>query len=140
MAKLIPLASSKKTIYNGTHGNASFAIGKASISAEVGDSVKLFSLDVGVQLVSATISNAAFGAGVKGTVYFVPKGEAAASKYAVTAEIDLATAKVTSSDANGWFPTELEDVPHDVILVITGAKAVAKDLSYRISTTSIGNL
>ena len=140
MTKLIALPSSKKTIYNGTSGNLSTAIGKADITAEVGDTVKLFALDVGVQLVKATLSNKAFGAGVKGTVYCVPKGEAVASKYQVTAELDLATAKVHNSDDNGWFPTKLEDVPHDVVIVITGAKAAAKELAYRIETTSIGNL
>lgn len=140
MAKMIPLASSKKTIYNGTHGNASVAIGGASITAEAGDSVKLAVLDVGVQLVNATVHNAAFGAGVKGTVYCVPKGEAVADKYKVTGEIDLSSSKATNSDDNGWFPTQLEDVKRDVIMVISGADVTGKELKYRITTTSIGNL
>jgi hypothetical protein len=140
MAKVISLPSSKKTIYNGTSGNASVAIGSATVTAAVGDTVKLFSLDVGVQLATATISNAAFGAGVKGKVYCLPKGEAVATKYQVTEEIDMAAAKVTNSDDHGWFPTSLEDVPHDVVIVITGAAATKKALSYRIMTTSIGNL
>lgn len=140
MSKLIALPSSKKTIYNGTHGNASVALGGATISADVNDIVRLFSCDVGVQLVNATLSNKAFGAGVKAVMYFVPRGEAPASKYQVIPEFDVATAKVTHTDDHGWFPTTLEDVPHDVVLVITGAKVAAKDLAYRITTTAIGNL
>lgn len=140
MSKMIPLASSKKTIYNGTHGNASFTIGHSEVTASAGDSVKLAVLDVGVQLVNATIHNAAFGTGVKGTVYCVPKGEAVADKYKVTGEIDLSSSKATNSDDNGWFPTQLEDVKRDVIMVITGDNVAGKKLSYRITTTSIGNL
>ena len=140
MAKTIALASSKKTVYNGTSGNLSAAIGQAAITAEDGDTVKLFTLDVGVQLVSATFSNAAFGAGVKGTFYCVPKGETPEAKHKVTNEIDLSSAKVTQSDDHGWFPVKLEDKNHDVILVISGADVTNKDLKYRIQTTSIGNL
>lgn len=140
MAKTIALASSMKTVYNGTSGNLSAASGQAAITAEDGDTVKLFTLDVGVQLVSATFSNAAFGADVKGTFYCVPKGEAPAEKYKVAGEIDLSAAKVTQSDDHGWFPVKLEDKRHDVILVISGADVTNKDLKYRIQTTSIGNL
>ncbi|KFA99475.1 hypothetical protein [Vibrio sp. ER1A] len=130
------LPSSHKVIYNGTHGNLSVAMGKAAITAAINDEIVLFSLDIGTQLTNLTVNFPDIGASAKAKVILRP---ATSTDIDVTTDVDVSSAKVLNTDESGWFPTELLQEKHEVVIKFTGASVTNKTIKYRMLSESIGN-
>ncbi|WJT09279.1 hypothetical protein [Vibrio harveyi] len=132
-------ASIKDTIYNGTHGNLSVALGSLPKEASAAnDVIQLLKLDAGVKLVdfAIVVKAAATSSTAKYQVQIVPQGKTAVD---VGGQLTLATTG-EEVKADGWFPEELYDVPCTVQVVVKGATKAGDVHHFKAYTTSVGSL